>query len=1064
MTYTPLFIHTEYSLLSSTIRINALVDFAAEQGFNALGITDNHNLFGAVEFSVACHKKKIQPIIGTRMQLEGNREILVYAKDLVGYQNISYLLTNSYLKTNTNTHEVTWEKLFKKSEGIIIIAVPSILAAQNLEDLKTCGEHLNHSKAEWYVGLEPDEFFLHETSYISKVFNKPVVAVSETRFLLPVNYEAHDTLLCIKNKNYISEHERVKADMRFAFLSMDQAKIKFANQPFALENSNRLAKKCTFSLKPASPKLPRFRSQNNETEKDVLTKTALEGLKSMKVLAGDFPVYLERLNYELSIINKMEFAGYFLIVSDFIKFARNAGIPVSIRGSGAGSLVARCINITEIDPIKFELFFERFLNPDRISMPDFDIDFSPNGREIVIDYVSNKYGAQCVAGIITFGSLASRAVLKDVGRVLHVPYSKVDQLSKRIQVVFGRPFTLDETYERDKEFASLIDEDETLTRVFLIARQLEGLSRHVSAHAAGIIISDSPIYLSAPLYKDPGSSIPLIQFSMKYAELIGLIKFDFLGVTALDVLAQTIAEAAKYNLKINLEDIELNDESTFAFLRDGHTRGVFQFETPGMTQLIADMDANCIEDLIATVSLYRPGPMDNIPTFIKYKKGIENVHYIYPDLEPILRNTYGIIVYQEQILKIVQVIAGYSLAEADLFRRAIGKKNIAEMERYRIDFIERTHRKQGGDRMNAESLFKLIETFANYGFNKAHAVAYALVGYRGAYLKKHYMIYFMCASMTAEQNNPPKLAELIHEARVLNMPIERPCINRSQGTFMIDGETILYSLRGIRNIGQHVVDTLVNNRPFVSITDLFNKTKLNKREIESLIKSGSLDCFGLNRGILLQTWLLLSSGETLFDAELFVPESSSWTRLEGLVYQKEVLDLYLDCNPVDLYPIKQLSLKTINDYPQNQDIIINNIACTLERYEVKVSKSNKRFYICYFSDSNSQWEGMLMPEIFSDSLDKLQNKVLVCNIKVSNNRKIINHIMSINDRINQIESVYIKITNPDQLYKLDKIIAPFKSIEGVAVYISADEVVHIGFIQNFSRLMENLTEYEWRAR
>jgi len=652
--------------------------------------------------------------------------------------------------------------------------------------------------------------------------------------------------------------------------------------------------------------------------------------------------------------------------------------------------------------------------------------------------------------------------LKDVGRVLHMPFMKIDQLAKRIQVLFGRPFTLQETYERDPEFAKEINDDEMLKKVFQVAQQLEGLPRHASAHAAGIVITDAPLYRYCPLYQDSESSLPLVQYSMKYAELIGLVKFDFLGVTALDVLAEILTELKNDGIDLALSQIPFDDDETFAFMRGGHTRGIFQFETVGMTNLIQEMEASCIEDLVATVALYRPGPMDNIPTFIRYKKGLEQVNYIYPDLEVILQNTYGIIVYQEQILKIVQVIAGYTLAEADLFRRAIGKKIVSEMERYRQDFVARAHAKQGGDISQAESLFKLIETFANYGFNKAHAVAYAIVGYRGAYLKTHYTAHFICASLNAEQNNQDKLAELIIEARKLNIEILPPCINTSNSTFTLKDGKIAYSLRGVKNIGPHVVDLIMQNRPFSSIHDLHNKVSLNKREIESLIKGGALDCFKLNRGSLYQTWSLLadSNNNFLFSPDLFISENAQWSPMLCLSYEKEVLGLYISKHPVQLYPYKNLNLELFDNL--DTGVEYKNSVGVLNGYSSKVSKNNRRFYVCNISDPDSNYECMLMDE---QNLTNLKSKVIVFNLKYTNNRCVISNIRPIESFIRHIKELHIKITNETQLYLAHSILQAHRSDAGLKVYLQADKLVDVGYVSNLADILDAITQsqLDWRA-
>ena len=1058
--YTPLFIHSSYSLLSSAIRIDQLVDYAKQLGLAAIGLTDYHNLFGAFEFSMACTKKGIKPIIGSQIRMEGGHEILLYCKNKIGYENLSYLISESYINLTDDLPHIKWDELRHRSDGLICVAPPGILKADNMQELRQCADELQKT-LEWYVGVEPHGHNFQKSAYMSQVHDTPVVAVGETYFLKPEEQEAHDVLLCIKNQRHLLDENRPRSDSRFCFIKPDDIQSAYPNLDFAVQNTNVIADRCDFILKPASPKLPRFEN-NAEEECKELRKIAQNGLNKMAI--EDSSIYQERLDFELQVIEQMGFAGYFLIVSDFVTFARKQQIPVSIRGSGAGSLVARCIDITEIDPIRFELFFERFLNPGRVSMPDFDIDFSPKGREKTIEYVVSKYGSECVSGIITFGSLSSRSVLKDVGRVMHVPYLKLDDLSKRIQVLFGRPFTLEETYQMNQEFAQIIDDDEMLRRVFDIGKQLEGLYRHVSAHAAGMIITDEPIYKTAPLYQDRNSNLPLVQFSMKYAELAGLIKFDFLGVTALDVLADTIALIKTTQPEFELSTIPLDDKETYQFLRGGHTRGVFQFETPGMTKLIRDMGADCIEDLIATVSLYRPGPMDNIPLFISCKQGKEKVQYIYPGLEQILSNTYGIIVYQEQILRIVQDIAGYSLSEADLLRRAIGKKISEEMAKHKTDFIQRAHEIQGGDIAKAEELFKLIETFANYGFNKAHAVAYAIVGYRGAYLKTHFPLYFVCVSMTAEQHNTEKLVELVLEAQSMGIKTVKPCINRSDLKFTIEDGKIVYSLAAIRSIGEHLAKQIIDARPFSDIRDFMDRLNLNKREVDAIIKSGALDIFGENRGILLQTAMILldKTSNLLFDPSLFVDDKHKWTKEDELKYQKEVLGFYLDDHPLNQYSPEKLgvSFGSRLDVDENRDSI--PVIGLLETYISKIGKRNNKYYIATFSDIYGSWQAMVVDDNLLETLPTYKGVAVWCTVQVRNGRIMLRQVISIDSKLNSINNIRIKVTTKHELHKLSTIFQQYKSPEGTGVYVHTDDVLFIGCVSNTVEFLKSIQEFKWK--
>jgi DNA polymerase III subunit alpha len=1066
--YVPLFVHSSYSLLRSTIKIKSLVDHCSSLGVKALAITDYHNLFGAMEFSIECAKKKIKPIIGSRVRIEGNREILLYCKNRTGYENLSYLISNSYL-TSKGDPEVRWDQLAKKSDGLIAIAVPSILVSSNLSDIKTCAEYLNTS-IEWYVGFEHDKCY-EQTAHMSSIFNTPVVAVSETYFLHKDDQEAHDILLCIKNKRYAIEENRPRSDARFKLMTPDEMINAFKEYDFAVNNTLNIAKKCSFFLKPTSPRLPKFKTKLNEI--DELRRIATEGLdlriKTYNI--HNIEEYRERLNYEIEVIGNIGFPGYFLIVSDFIKFAKGNNIPVGPgRGSGCGSLVAWCIDITEVDPIKFELFFERFLNPGRVSMPDFDIDFSPRGREVVINYVKQKYGGQCVSGIITFGSLSSRAVLKDVGRVLQVSYMKIDHLSKQVQVLFGKVFTLDEMYSKDKAFAEEVESDEALKKTFEISKKLEGLYRHASAHAAGIIITDTPLYRISPLYKDSDSDLPVVQFSMKYAEIAGLVKFDFLGLTALDVIQDVVEEIKKRGIILDTSSIDLDDKETFALMRSGYTKGVFQFETVGMTKLIRDSEADCIEDLIAIVSLYRPGPMDNIPLFIRCKKGEDKIEYKYEPIEKILANTYGIIVYQEQILRIAQDIAGFTLAEADLLRRAMGKKIPEEMAMYKRKFADNTHRLNGGELADAEELFNQIEKFAHYGFNKAHATAYAIIGYIQAYLKKHYTIEFICVSMTAEQHNTEKLVELIDEAKHLNIVVQKPCINSSGNLFEIVNNEIRYSLSAIKNIGEHMASIIINERNkkgnFISLSDLNDRVNLNKREMESLIKSGALDIFGQNRGKLSQMALILTKTDDdfLFSETLLVSDSYNWSKADSAKYQREILGLYLDDHPLSDFKVKNFGWKWISESNLSLDSENVETVCIIEDYVKKFDKRNRAYAICHISDPKGIWQAIVSDDNI-ESISYFKGKQVWCSARIRAGRIAITNISKIEDRIQSIQNIHIKVKEESDLLNLKDIVEKFRTKDGkVDLYLHTEDVMSIGKIDNASEFINNLSGYNWYAR
>lgn len=1064
ISYAALFVQSHYSILSSTIRIKQLIKEAKDLGLTAIAITDSHNLFGAMEFSLECKKANIKGIIGCRAKIEGNREILIYCKNKIGYENLSALLTDSYVTSKEDMPYVKWHLLLKKAEGLIVIITPSISAA-NAIDLETCANLLTN-KIEWYFGIESDTTYHKDIANLSKRFQKNVVALSRACFIYKHEEIAHDAMLCIRDKRYVSESNREKSAPNLKLKSNDEMQTSFAKLEFAIQNTVQIADRCNFLLEPLKPQIPKFKTTS--TQEEVLRETAISGLKKHIVdhKITDTQAYFERIEYELDLINNMGFAGYFLIVSDFIRFAKQNMIPVGPgRGSGSGSLVAWCIAITGIDPVKFGLYFERFLNPGRVSMPDFDIDFSPKGREMVIDYVRKKYGNHSVAGIITFGSLSSRAALKDVGRVLHVPYSKTDYLSKKIQTLFGKVDTLQETYEKDASFASEIEEDENLKQVFHIAKILEGANRHVSAHAAGIVIRNQPIYTICPLYKDKHSGILLTQFSMKPAETAGLVKFDFLGLTALDVIKETCDLLMTKHIGVNIETIPLDDVKTFNLMRTGNTKGIFQFETRGMTKLIKDLKADCIDDLIAIVALYRPGPMDNIPLFIRSKEGKENIKYKYPQIDIILANTYGVMIYQEQIIKIAQEVAGFSMADADLLRRAMGKKIPEEMATYRKQFIDGTVKLNGGTVEDAEEIFDQIARFANYGFNKAHAVAYAIIGYQQAYLKAHYLLEFISVSMTSEQYNIDKLTELITDAKHMNIKFAPPCVNKPLTRFESKDNEIQYPLSAIKNIGIPLAENLRKEIEmgglFKSFDDFLNRTNLNKREIEYLAMSGALDVFDRNRGQM----FAMKRNQTkhsfsLFDTDDIMNETNNWSAEEYLKFQKDALGAYIGKHPCDQYNIKRLKLTYIQDLlhiSQLSMIIIHKIVKKIDR--------NKKIYgICTISDPSGFYEAIIPNE---DNLFDIQlETMIIAEARNANDRIIIENIKKIKEYIENIKKIHVKINTEQELIRLRAIIERTpQNGSSCEVFVHTDEVVHIAslhksHIDNLLKSLEN-DGYQW---
>lgn len=838
--------HTTYSLCKGAIKVTSLVEKAKSLNMPALGIMDCGNLFAALEFSSACKKSGIQPILGCELlvdfQINNNKNLsnLDIEKSLCktplicyneeGYKNLMYLVSHSYLniKTGISPH-VSFELLKTKSSGIIAFSacfdgIISKLISQNQD------KRLNEIICEILKYFPDKNFFIEIERYKDKInndenklidlafkYNIGLVATNDVYFLDKDMHEAQDILSCIKDGRLLVEENREKFSKHQYFKTAEEIKELFYDLPEAIENTVLIAKKCCVMANERPPTLPKFKNDDEFSEYNELQKQSRDGLEQR--LKNKFQIeetpeeqrkgiseqYFARLDFELSVINKMNFDGYFLIVSDFIKWSKNNGIPVGPgRGSGAGSIVAWSLQITDLDPIRFGLLFERFLNPDRISMPDFDIDFCQSRRDEVIKYVENKYNIKCneeknidnisaikVAQIITFGKLQARAVLKDVGRVLQIPYNQVDRICKLIPFNAIEAVTLQKAIDMDKELQKAIKEDPQITKLVDIALKLEGLNRHASTHAAGIVIGDKSLTEICGLYKDSGQEMPAVGYSMKYAENAGLVKFDFLGLKTLTTISETVKLIEKNrNIKIDINNIKLDDKKTFEMLAKGDSIGVFQIESSGMRSVLKQMKSDKIEDIIALISLYRPGPMDNIPSYIRRKHGEEKISYPHPLLENVLKETYGVIVYQEQVMEIAKVLAGYSLGAADLLRRAMGKKIKEEMDIQRKIFVEGAI-KNNINATQASEIFDLVDKFAGYGFNKSHAAAYALISYQTAFLKAHFLVEFLTASINLEIDNADKINIYLQVAKDNKIKILPPDLNKSEALFSIEKLTTI---------------------------------------------------------------------------------------------------------------------------------------------------------------------------------------------------------------------------------------------------------------------------------
>lgn len=929
--------YSDYSLGFSTIKTKDLVGFCKKQLMPAAALTDRNNLFGALEFAEDAIKSGIQPINGLELTLRYNSisfTVLCLAKNEQGYVNLMYLSSQAFLERHSAQDQVVLdiEYLLKHSEGLVVLAAAPATSYEYLY-FKAHGES-DFSLIQRLHEVLADNLYIElirsvsqtevDFEYESKVLNFaaenniPIVATNACAFASPNNHEAREALSCIIEGRYLDlTADEVKPEDFYLKSSEDMSKL-FSDLPEAIDNTLVIARKCAYASPSRKPLLPKYFNDASTNEELAISQYAEAGLRkriSQLNYSIDEPFYFERLKFELSVINKMQYAGYFLIVSDFIKWSKENDIPVGPgRGSGAGSIVAWALQITDLDPIKFGLLFERFLNPDRVSMPDFDIDFCQERREEVIEYVQKRYGQNKVAQIITFGKLQARAVLRDVGRVIHMPYPAVDKICKMVPNNPANPVTLKQAIDLDKELQKSRDNDPQIEKLLEISLQLEGLNRHASTHAAGIVIADRPIVELVPLYKDFNAKMPAVQFSMKYAENAGLIKFDFLGLKTLTVISQAVKLIKEKGIDLDINAISLDDPKTYELLSRGDTAGVFQFESAGMRETIKKLKPDSIEDLIALGSLYRPGPMDNIPSYINRKHGLEKPEYLHPSMESILKETFGIIVYQEQVMEIARVVAGYSLGAADLLRRAMGKKIKAEMEAQRAHFVEGCLA-NSIDKQTANELFALIEKFASYGFNKSHAAAYAIISYQTAYLKANYPLEFFVASINLELHDSDKINLFLSDVRGFQIPILPPCLNHSQALFSVEGDAIRFGLGAIKNVGLAAISNVVEKRKaegFKDLPDFLSKVSekdLNKRLLEGLIKSGAFECFGHNR------LSLLSSLEAILN---FVNSknshsNSSQVGLFGDIADEENL-VIKDCLPPDGASLLSLEFEAFGFY------------------------------------------------------------------------------------------------------------------------------------------------------
>jgi DNA polymerase-3 subunit alpha len=1015
-------VRSAYSLLEGAIKADKIGAMAAEAGMPAVALTDRANLFGALEFSVITKEAGVQPIVGCALPVTGIGEapqdrwaktptVVLLAQNEQGYANLSELSSAAFLEVDpADEPNVAWSKVCDHAQGLILLsggpdgpADPLFAAGKTKEGRAVLAEMHRVFADRFYVELqrhgeaaeaaaEPE---LVAFAYGADV---PLVATNDVYFKASAMHLAHDALLCIADGAFIGQDERRRVTAEHWFKPAAEMRALFADLQEACDNTLDIARRCAFAVPKRDPILPRFPTEGGRSEDDELAHQAREGLKArLRINGPSVPLeaYEQRLEKEIGVITSMGFAGYFLIVSDFMKWAVAHGVPVGPgRGSGAGSLVAWSLMITGLDPLKYGLIFERFLNPERVSMPDFDIDFCQERRDEVIAYVQARYGRDRVAQIITFGTLQARAVLRDVGRVLQLPLGQVDRLAKMVPANPANPVTLAKAIEIEPRLRQARDEDEAVARLLDIALQLEGLYRNASTHAAGIVISDRPLTQLAPLYRDPRSELPATQFNMKWVESAGLVKFDFLGLKTLTVVNRAMKHLARRGADFPLETLPLDDGPAYEVMASGLTVGVFQMEGQGMRDTLRQLRPQSLEEVTALISLYRPGPMDSIPAYVDCKMGRKPLDVLHPLLAPVLTPTYGVIVYQEQVMQIAQILAGYSFGEADLLRRAMGKKKKEEMDKQRARFMSGAAARDVSPEL-ADLLFGLMEKFSGYGFNKSHAAPYALIAYQTAWLKANTPVEFFAGSMSLDLANTDKLSVFYQDAKRCGVKIRSPDVNLSSADFDVKDGEVLYALGAIRNVGlqamEHVVAEREAHGPFRDVFDFVERVdpkQVNRRTFETLARAGAFDSLNPNRGELIENAeMLVAHGQGVSTRQASdqmdllggdkaaaaaavarkMRRTDGWTPVQRLDEELSAVGFYLSGHPLDdmVEALRRRRSDLLTDAIAKAEAgaeALRMAGVVRRRQERAAQSSGEKFAFVTLSDPTGEYEVLFPPE------------------------------------------------------------------------------------------------------
>ncbi len=1024
--------HTEYSLLDGAIRIGDLTKKAVSFGCPAAAITDHGNLHGALVFYEACKKAGIKPVIGcevyvakglhtdrnARSPRDAGYHLVLLAQNFAGYQNLLKLSSVAHMKGFHYKPRVDHALLAAHNEGLI--ALSACLAGEVPQMLLKEGMGPGRDMARTYMELFPDRFFLEVQANgmaeqdqlnamvleLSDELKLPLVATNDCHYLEASDAEAHDVLLCIQTQAQVEDAKRMRFSTKeLYYRSPEEMAQAFSHVPQALSNTCEIAERVSLDLDLKTYHFPVYAVPEGVSLDDEMASLARKGLTDrlakmpQKLSPDQEKVYWARLEYELDVIKQMGFPGYFLIVQDFINWAKDQGIPVGPgRGSAAGSLVAFALRITNLDPLPYDLLFERFLNIERISMPDIDVDFCERRRTEVIRYVSEKYGSDFVAQITTFGTMKAKAVVRDVGRAMGMSFGETDRIAKLIPDELK--MTIEKALDKTPELSVLAAQDDKINRLLNVSRRLEGMARHASTHAAGVVISDRPMTEYVPLYHGKNQET-VTQWDMKRVEKVGLVKFDFLGLKTMTVIQDALDIIKEMGeIPPDLDNLPLTDTATYELFSRGDTDGIFQVESDGMRKYLRMLKPNCFEDIIAMLALYRPGPLGSgmVDEFVKRKHGQVAVEYPHPDLEPTLKPTYGVIVYQEQVMQIAQVLSGYSLGEGDLLRRAMGKKNAEEMAKQRARFLEGTRKKEIPD-AKANEIFDLMEMFAEYGFNKSHSAAYALISYHTAFLKTHFPVAFMAALITSDIDNQDKVLKYISDCQDRGIEVLPPDVNHSMRHFSVREGKIIYGLAGIKNVGGEAINEIVREReengPFESFLDLttrVNLRKTTKRVQEYLIKAGGMDSFGVPRAALLacldkivgqgqkraedkargQLSLMAlapapvakTCGIGLACEEALVPE---WSHEQMMAFEKEAIGFYLTSHPLKAYirDVRRMGIKTLSEcrgYVGGSEVKVAAVVTT--RKEI-ITKKGDRMAFCGLEDIGGEAEGIFFPEAFA---------------------------------------------------------------------------------------------------